>query len=98
MSMSEACWNVDGALGEAPLSSERYALVLQCQITLTTTSHSSDKKLTKSAQSCFRNGRLAHDTLMLRGTKQHVEQSSGHAPEHSEATASSLDVHQWLRS
>jgi hypothetical protein len=28
MSMSEECWNVDGALGEAPLSSERYALVL----------------------------------------------------------------------
>jgi len=26
--MSKACWNIDGALGEAPLSSERSALVL----------------------------------------------------------------------
>jgi len=28
MSMSNACWNADGALGEAPLSSEHYACLL----------------------------------------------------------------------
>jgi hypothetical protein len=34
MSMSKECWNVDGALGEAPLSSERSALVLRSLLVL----------------------------------------------------------------